>query len=100
MSMTEQAPPPTPPKKRRKYARRKKLPAAITKQGPDLAGLTITDCAKVCFEGHGCVITGNFCGHPRKGGLQGRAMTDQAVLERFNRASKMLGKKTMDVRFG
>lgn len=99
MSMTEQAPPPPAPKKRKYAARRKKLPRAI-KPSPELAGLTVTDCAKACYGGNGCVISGTgICGHPRKGGLQGRTMTDPAALERFNRAHKMLGKKAMDARF-
>jgi hypothetical protein len=57
----------------------------------EFEGMTAVDCATACNETDGCVISGiNHCAHPRKSGLQSvhRMMPD--VLERYERASKLL----------
>lgn len=92
-------PEPTPALPKKRKGRRKRRAAAARKQPSELAGLTVQDCPTACGP-NGCVISGTvICAHPRKGGLQGRSMQDQAAIERLNRAQKMLGKKTMDARF-
>lgn len=97
MSMNE-TPVPTIPPKKRKAARRKRS-AAVPKPAAEFAGLTVTDCPSAC-NAQGCIISGiGVCAHPRKGGLQGRLMHDNAAIGRLNHAHKVLGKKLLDARF-
>ena len=84
------------PKPKRKYTRKRKA-AAAPKPVSEFAGISAADCPAACKEGH-CVISGRFyCGHPYKGGLQGRDMGDEAAVERLAKAKKMLGKKKLSV---
>lgn len=91
---------------KRKPARRKKArrarratPAvkAVAMPG-ELAGLTNTACPLEC-SAKGCVISGKpYCGHPRKGGLQGADMIDPAALDRAQRAKTALAHMAVDKR--
>lgn len=95
MSLTE-TPSITPTKPRR--ARRKKRAApAKPKPAVGYAGLTANDCAAGC-NATGCIISGRpYCGHPFKGGLQGRDMQNDAAVARFEAAKKTLGKAKVKV---
>lgn len=95
------APAPKPRRTRRKKARRARraAPAAKHVAVPDeLAGLTNTACPVECNP-KGCVISGKpYCGHPRKGGLQGLDMIDPAALDRAHRARAALAHMEVDKR--
>lgn len=87
---------------RRKKARRARRIAPIatkTVAMPDeLAGITNTACPLECGQ-KGCVISGKpYCGHPRKGGLQGADMIDPAALDRAQRAKTALAHMAVDKR--
>lgn len=72
---------------------------APPKKTSEFAGLTVTDCCQAC-NADGCVISGsNYCAHPRKGGLQGRDMHDQATVGKLNAARKTLARADADKRF-
>lgn len=100
--MSEMETPSTPKPPRARKPRRKRRPAvkppADPKKPDPFAGLTANECPAGC-RATGCVITGNArCGHPRKGGLQGREMHDYAVVERFAEARKKLLHASIDKR--
>lgn len=64
----------------------------------EFASLTAADCCKACGP-NGCAISGkSYCAHPRKGGLQGRDMSDPDAIARFGRAKKMLGHLGVEAR--
>lgn len=92
---------PTKPARRKKarHARRA-APAPVKKVAmPDeLAGLTATECPLECST-KGCIISGKpYCGHPRKGGLQGTDMLDPAAVDRLHRAKSALAHLAIDKR--
>jgi len=83
------------PRVKRKYTRRKpKIEAASKRRKPReeplpagwLQGLNSINCCVACGP-EKCMITGeNVCGHPNKGGLQTKYMSDKAVMGRFGEA--------------
>jgi len=82
-------------KQKRKAARRKARPA------PDvLAGLTVKACADGCYAAGRCVITGGYCAHPYKGGLQSRELSNRATVKRFTEAKRRLLHASVDKRAG
>jgi len=86
--------PATEPTKKANRARRKRKVAKAPKPKPvaEFAGLTVHDCCSGC-NASGCIISGkSYCGHPFKGGLQGRDMQNDPAIARLNAAKKMLGK--------
>lgn len=96
------SPPAKPKRARRKKARRPRraAPTAVKPVAiPDeLAGITNTACPLECGP-KGCVISGKpYCGHPRKGGLQGADMIDPAALDRAHRARTALAHMAVDKR--
>ncbi len=77
--------------KARKPAAQKPKPVAA------FVGLTAVECAAECSAA-GCVISGKpYCGHPYKGGLQGRDLHDDAAVARMDAAKRMLGKAKITV---
>lgn len=65
----------------------------------NLAGFTVKDCPKAC-SADGCVISGQpYCGHPRKGGLQGAQLQDGEAIERLQKAQKKLASIDAQERF-
>lgn len=104
MTMTDQPAPPPAPKPKRKYTQRKpRKPrpdaTAAPKLTTHLAGLTIADCPSAC-NAERCVISGRaYCGHPRKGGLQGVDMGNAEAIARLHQAQKTLGKRALDLRY-
>jgi hypothetical protein len=90
------------PRRRRKKARRAPRvagPVAKAAAIPDeLAGITNTECPLECGP-KGCVISGKpYCGHPRKGGLQGAETADPAAIDRAHRAKTALAHMALDNR--
>lgn len=80
-------------KKRRAAAKPAVKPAAEKSSAP-FPGLTRTLCADAC-NAKGCAVSGAiYCGHPCKGGLQGKEMADPEALKRLN-----LARDQIDVRF-
>ena len=62
-------------------------------------GMTVSDCPKAC-SAEGCVISGQpYCGHPRKGGLQGADLQNTEALERLQSAQKKLASTDAAKRF-
>lgn len=56
----------------------------------EFAGLTRKDCCVECGDGR-CIITENSsCGHPYKGGLQGKDAQNSKTMSRFQRARKLI----------
>jgi len=93
--------PPKPVKKKRAKKRRAAKPRApaLPKVADEFVGLSVTDCCKACSAA-GCVISGSiFCGHPRKGGLQGGDMHNSEALERYRRAQKAMARSDAEKRF-
>ncbi len=86
---------------RRKKARRTRPRQAATKavaMPDELAGLTNTACPVEC-SAKGCVISGKpYCGHPKKGGLQGIDLINPAALDRAQRAKSALAHMAVDKR--
>jgi hypothetical protein len=65
----------------------------------NLTGFTVKDCPKAC-SADGCVISGkNYCGHPRKGGLQAADQGDAEAIERVQKAQKKLAAMDAQERF-
>lgn len=101
MTITE-APTAPAPKPKRKYTRKAK-PAAKAKSSvpavplkAEFAGMTATECCTAC-DSKRCVITGiGICGHPMKGGLQAPMMLKADVVDRYNRARKVLAHVRID----
>lgn len=97
MSLTESPSTTTTPKPRRKTRRKKRAAPAKPKPAVGCAGLTANDCAAGC-NATGCIISGRpYCGHPFKGGLQGRDMQNDAAVARVETAKKTLGKAKVKV---
>jgi hypothetical protein len=75
--------------------------AAAPKPAPadgKFAGMTVRDCCDGCNE-KACVISGKpYCAHPRKGGLHGPEMSDNAALLRRKQAETVLGKQKLTVK--
>lgn len=88
-------------RKARRAPRQKRIDvvAATTNTVPDeLIGLTPNECPVDCRPGR-CVVSGNFyCGHPRKGGLQGAELGDPAAVDRLNHAKKALAHMAVEKR--
>ena len=97
MSLSE-TPTSAPKKPRRKPRRAKPRKAAANpKPSGQFSGLTAVDCPSGCNV-NGCVISGKaYCGHPYKGGLQGRDLHNDAAVARMDEAKKMLGKAKITV---
>lgn len=93
-------PAPSKPTRRKKRRPARRRPA-VTKAAPipsELAGLTATDCPVECCAKR-CVISGKpYCGHPRKGGLQGAETLDPAAFDRIQRARTALAHQVIDKR--
>jgi hypothetical protein len=95
-----EAPPAKRKPTRRKKARhpRRAAPDKTVAVPDELAGLTNVDCPVECSP-KGCVISGKpYCGHPRKGGLQGAELVDPAALDRAQRAATALAHMAVDRR--
>lgn len=93
---------PAPARKRRvkRTATRRKRQAvrAPAAEQNEFPGLTVSACPDTCREGR-CVITrSGFCGHPRKGGLQGADQHNPEIVERFMRAKLALAHAALDAR--
>jgi hypothetical protein len=75
------------------------MPKAAKKiEEDELGGLTASECPYDC-NAERCVISGiNFCGHPRKGGLQPAIQRDPDAMIRVNKARKMLAHQAVDKR--
>jgi hypothetical protein len=63
----------------------------------ELEGLTANDCCAACRPDR-CVISGAaICIHPFKSGIQSAFQTRPDVVERYNRAKKMLAHAKIDL---
>lgn len=87
---------------KRKYAARRKKRAAPAQRKPaapsEFAGLTPAECPVAC-NASGCIISGkSYCGHPRKGGLQGEDISNPAALDRAARAKRALAHASIEKR--
>jgi hypothetical protein len=59
-------------------------------EAPDeFTGLSVDSCADGCSVA-GCVISGDICVHPYKGGLQSAHMMKPPVLKKFAAAKRQL----------
>lgn len=96
MSLTE-TPSNVVPLKPRKPRRKKRQAKVAAKPATAFAGMTATDCPSGCGPA-GCIISGkSYCGHPFKGGLQGRDIQNDAAVARVEAAKKALGKAKVKV---
>ena len=83
-------------KPKRKYTRKAAAKTAPPKVSAEFAGMTATECCAECNSKR-CVITGiGICGHPMKGGLQAPMMVKADVVDRYNRARKVLAHVRLD----
>lgn len=99
MSMTDatQAPSRKPKRRTRRVRRASTLPR---KPAMEFAGITAEKCPAACNADR-CVISGHgVCGHPHKGGLQGRDLLNGDATGRLNAAKRLLGKRQVDARIG
>lgn len=60
----------------------------------DLTGITARDCPLAC--GPDCVITKGICGHPHKGGLQGKYQNDPDAVRLFQEARRAIARGKLD----
>lgn len=59
----------------------------------EFEGISAKDCCDSCYasKGQRCAITHDaICGHPLKGGIQSRDMMKADVVDRFQKAKKIL----------
>jgi len=76
----------------------RKAKPAVTQPAADdafLIGMTDTACCRDCNES-GCVITGDVCGHPYKGGLHAKHQMQKDVVDRYARAKNFLKHQAVD----
>lgn len=103
MTMTETPEAPTKPKRkyRRRYKpiqkiniapREPKVSAALAGEFP---GLTDKTCSTACSE-KGCIISGDICVHPHKGGLQSSHKMKRDVVDRYERVVKAMKQAKLD----
>lgn len=72
--------------------------AAKTKELDELVGINARECCAECMP-EICVITNEgVCGHPNKGGLQAKFMSNRDVLARYGRAKKLLAMQALEKR--
>lgn len=96
-------PVPPPPKRKRKYKRHKKLERKVRLHSTDhgalhekkppqtgrYAGISPALCCGGC-NADGCLISGDICVHPYKGGLQAAHRMRPDVLKRFEEVKNIL----------
>jgi len=85
-------------KKARAKAPRRARPAAAPepKDRAEFEGLYADMCCEECTQAR-CVITEkNYCGHPKKTGLQSVSLNDPVAVARFNRAKSFLKQQEGD----
>lgn len=78
------------PAKKKKVAKKRKpaRPAAPRDSRPaaPFPGLTRSVCADECYAKGACSISGSYCAHPCKGGLQPDDMSNPAAKKRMQAA--------------
>ena len=90
MSMTEELPAEK-PKAKKKAKPRRKVSAVPRAEKPDeIEGINETDCCFDCVAERCCITGVAHCGHPSKGGLQASMMNKPDIVQRYNRARKLL----------
>lgn len=105
MDTTTETPPPPPAPKQKRHKRAYRKRAAAPKAQPALkipaefAGMDTTSCCTACGP-KGCIISGDMCVHPMKGGLQTSHMTRPDVVARYGRAKKAMAQAKLDLTYG
>lgn len=102
MTMTETPTPAPKPKQRRAKRANRRKPAAAAqptlKIPAEFAGMDTTSCCTACGP-KGCIISGDMCVHPMKGGLQTSHMTKPDVVARYGRAKKAMAQAKLDLTY-
>lgn len=87
-----------PEPRRKRKVKTETAPAPALKKLSEFAGITNEDCPVECTVKR-CVITGkDYCGHPRKSGIQAVDKANPTVVDRYNRARKQLLHAELDRR--
>lgn len=88
------------PRKRRvkRAAPRRKARSPSAEPHSDFPGLTVSNCPDACRENRCAITHHGFCGHPRKGGLQGADQHNPEIVERFTRAKLSIAHAAVDAK--
>jgi hypothetical protein len=77
------------PVAKKKVVKKSKPRAAAardTRPSAPFPGMTRRDCAAACYAKKVCAISGSYCAHPCKGGLQAADMNNGALLKKLQDA--------------